>query len=81
MEELENWDFRVSLGYVFVTVAQKQKGKKKMKLYLVLCIETGCFHTFAWFYSGETDFSEVGNCSSVIAAVASSSPLPFLRTS
>lgn len=49
MEELENWDFRVSLGYVFVTVAQKQKGKKKMKLYLVLCIETGCFHTFFGF--------------------------------
>ena len=25
MVELENWDFRVSLGYVFVTVAQKQR--------------------------------------------------------
>lgn len=59
MEELENWDFRVSLGYVFVTVAQKQKGKKKMKLYLVLCIETGCFHTLLGFILEKQTFQRL----------------------
>lgn len=78
------------LRLCIVTVAQKQKGKKEMKLYLVLCTRRGYFHTFLGFILIKQRYfcSEVGNCYSVVAAAASSFSLPpppslllFLRAS